>query len=173
MPRIQMDPQVSDLGSPSRHTNGCEDRRPCRLALVVLLSLLTTGCFSHVPLENLTPGRGDRVRAHLTSETAREISRRVGHPITTIEGRILFADVDSLRISAGWRGLYAGTPFEPRRDTLAFATGEILHLERRELSRSRSAVVALGIAALIVAMFQWLDLGGSTEGTPVPGPPEV
>lgn len=168
-----MEHQRPRLGSWDHCRGGRAHRFWGRGTLVVLICLPAAGCFSHRPIESHGSAPGDRVRAHLASETALETGRRIGRPISTVEGRILFADQDSLRVDVGWRGLYAGTAFEDRRDTLTFRHRQILYLERRELSRERSAIVGLGVVAFVVAVFQWLDLGGGVEGSPAPGPPEV
>ena len=126
--------------------------------------MFLASCFSYQPLIETAPTPGDRVRVRLSVSAASQLSDWVGQPIRSVEGTVLYANPDSLRLDVGWGALFAGTRFEGRRDTLTFAERDILGIDRRELSKGRTALVGAGAVAAVVALFRGIRGGGTGTG---------
>lgn len=109
----------------------------------------------------------------LSSEAANEVSRLVNSPVVSVSGTVMAVQRDSLTLNASWGAIFAGTRFAARRDTLTFERTELLQVERRELSRGRSAVVVGALAAIAVALFRTFGGGGDPSSIPEPGNPPV
>ncbi len=136
------------------------------LALVVALS----GCFGYVPVLDGDPEPDANVRLRLSSQASAEISAQAGQSIRSVEGTLLQTTPDSLVVDVHWGAIYAGTPFEGRRDTLSFARSDVVEVDRREISRLRTGFVVGGLAAAAVLILRSFTGGGGESGTPGPGP---
>lgn len=138
------------------------------LAMVVL-----SGCHSYRPMLESDPVPGDRVRVRLSSEAASDVSRLVNSPVASVSGTVMAVQTDSLTLNASWGAIFAGTRFAARRDTLTFERTDLLQIERRELSRGRSAVVLGALAAMAIALYRTFGGGGDPSSLPEPGNPPV
>lgn len=139
--------------------------RPVVLGAVVPLGLLVlSACYTYAPLVGENPGLGDDVRVRLSQAEAVRVSDMTGRPIRTLEGRVFRVASDSLTLDVGWGAVYAGTPFAGRRDTLSFHERDLLELDRKELSRGRTALLGVGLVAAIVMIVTSVTGGGSGDG---------
>lgn len=125
------------------------------------LGLLLAGCFGYVPVTGDDPTPGSSVRLRLSNPAAVELSDRVGHVVRSVEGPLVGATADSLAVDVGWRALYAGTVFEGRRDTLSFHRTEVLEMDERKLSRTRTGLLGAGFIAAAILVIRSLSGGGS------------
>lgn len=143
-----------------------DDRRRLLLrgavALVGLLAL--SACYSYVPMVGETPAPGEDVRVRLSQTRSVELSERTGHPIRSLEGKVFRVAPDTLVLDVGWGSIYEGTLLAGRRDTLAFHQPDLLEVDRRELSRGRTALLGAGLAAAVVLIVRGLSGGGSGDG---------
>lgn len=148
-------------------------RRPRSAPLLLVLLLALAGCYTYQPVGGVVPAPGERIRLDLSDEGSARISRRIGYPIQRLEGRVIEAEPSSLLLGVSWGGIYAGTPFEDRRDTLSFRESDYFRLERRRLNVARTGAFGLGVVAVLAIVYQWLDIGESSTNGPVIPPPEV
>lgn len=141
-----------------------------RTGLALLFLTALGGCYSYQAVlgDDLRPG--DPVRLRLASEPAQRLSAQVGSAVRSVEGPLLRATSDSLRLSVGWGAYYAGTMFEGRQDTLQFHRSEVLEIDRREFSRVRTGVVVAALTTAIVVLFKAIDLGGQAGDDPPTDP---
>lgn len=139
-----------------------------RTGLALFLLVTVAGCYSYIPVigEDLTAG--DEVRLRLSAAASLEVSERVGQPIRSLEGPLLRETPDSLRVDVGWGAIYAGTVFEGRRDTLQFHRSQVLEVDRKQFSRSRTGLAIGAATAAIVAIV--IQVRGGRGGQPRPGP---
>lgn len=135
----------------------------------ILLLATAAACHSYRPMIDEAPAPGDDVRIQVASETAAQLTERVGQPVRRVRGTVLDSGPgEGLTVDVGWGALYAGTPLEGRRDTITFRPDEVLEVDRRELSRLRTGLLGAGAMAAVVAIFR----GFQGEATPGPGPTE-
>lgn len=144
------------------HGGAARLARAGAMSALALAGLLA--CYSYRPLVGELPAPGDEVRVRMSMETAAAVSARVGHPLRSVQGTVLSANPDSLRLDVGWGALFAGTPFFGRRDTLSFSERDILELDRREFSRGRTALLGAGAIAVIAAVIRGFQSGGGNNG---------
>lgn len=139
------------------------------LLLLLALGLGAGGCYSYQPLIGVDPAPTEEVRVRLADAAATQLSQRVGVPLRSVEGTVLQVPTDTLFLDVGWGSLYTGTVFEGRRDTLSFHRAQILELDRREFSRSRTALVAGAVVGAVVWIIQAVSGSGGTSGGPGDG----
>ncbi len=141
-------------------------------ALFVVLGLGLSACHSYVPLVGVGPSPGDALRLRLSNAKSVEISERVGSPLRSVEGTLVRVRGDSLEVDISWGAVFVGTVFEGRRDTLSFRSPDILELDRREFSRTRTGLLLGSIAAVIVMIVRSISGGGDPgqPGDPDPNP---
>jgi hypothetical protein len=142
-----------------------------RAGLALVLVGWMTGCYTFVPLVGQDPAPGEEVRLRLAAPAAQELSERMGVPVRSVEGPLVGIGPDSLVVNAGWGALYSGTVFEGRRDTLQFHRSQVLEVDRKELSRTRSAIVGAALIAGAVLLFRAVA-GRGDPGDPGGGIPE-
>lgn len=135
------------------------------LAFVVALS----GCFGYVPVVEGDPEPDAEVRLRLSNQAAAEISAQTGRTVRSVEGTLLRTTSDSLVVDVHWGAIYAGTPFEGRRDTLGFARSDVVEVDRREISRLRTGLVGGGLVVAALLILRSFTGGGGDSGTPGPG----
>jgi hypothetical protein len=136
------------------------------LALLFLACVgVLAGCYAYVPVVGEDPAPGDDVRFRLAAPAAGELSDRVGRPIRAVEGPLIGLTPDSLRLDVGWGAIYAGTVFEGRRDTLQFHRSQVLEVDRKEFSRTRTGILAAAFGAVVVLVIRAISGGGQGEPT--------
>jgi len=132
---------------------------------LVLFGLPTlAACYTYVPVVGETPSPGEQLRVRLSQEQTIRLSEMTGQTIRTLDGRLFRAEPDSLILDVGWGAIYAGTMFEGRRDTLAFHVQDLVEVDRRELSRGRTALVSAGLVAAMVMIVTSIRGGADTGG---------
>jgi len=146
-----------------------------RRALLLLAVLATgQGCYSYhaAELPSLVPP--EEIRVELEQAEFRRVApgaSMVGPP--RVEGRFSRLAQDSLVVSVWIGDAYRGTPFESTYQDISIPLAEILRVENRKLSRSRTALVAAGAVTLIAVLIDgigFVDIfgGGGDDGPPVP-----
>lgn len=161
-------------------------RRPRSRATIAsgLLALFVfSGCYTFTPVPTPAPDEppvGDHVRVWLAAPAAQRLSDRMGQSIRRVEGTVLLpppvdgsTNPETLRLEVGWGAIYAGTALEGRRDTLTLGGADLLQIEQREISWTRSALVGLAgtvLAVLLLGAFTGGDSGGGPPGDD-PNPP--
>ncbi len=138
--------------------------------VLVLLVFGLAGCFSYQPVLDGNPEPDAEVRLRLSAPAAVTVSERTGRSIRSVEGTLLAATTDSLTVEVRWGAVYAGTPFEGRRDVLAFHRSEVLEIDRREFSRTRTGIVVTGLAGAALLILRSFLGGGGDAGGVGPGP---
>lgn len=144
--------------------------------LVLLAGMLTSqGCYMYRAAAVTELERGEEVRVTLSEQASR--AALPGAPgARRVEGRFTEATPDSLTISVWIGAAYRGTPFESTYQQVALPRLEVVAVEDRQLSKSRTGLIALGVAAIIVTMVDRLGIypifTGDGSGD-LPTPPEL
>lgn len=128
------------------------------------------GCYSNIPIEPATAPRGEEVVVHFDVATSDRLTLEAGYPVRSLQARVEDAGADSLHVSV-WAGQrFRGTVIEDWRRAYAFALSEVVMVERRELNRTRTALLGLGIVAGIIFAVDRALVGSASTG-PDPGDP--
>jgi len=144
--------------------------RKLRAVLLAFLIPLA-GCLSYTPIGTTTPARGAEVEA-----TTAPLDARVGeitvHGVTRVDGRVAFADSDSLVIVARRFVSETGTEYRSIGDAVAIQRVQLVSMKQRGLSAWKTGL-AIGltgaaVAAVIAGVGPLSGFGGS--GRPKPQP---
>jgi hypothetical protein len=144
-------------------------------SFAVLILLALSGCVSYTPLLGDPPAPGQEVRLELTPEARFRMVGLLGRDIARLEGRMLgrSAAGDSLQVMV--LGPQVGaTRTQPARIPVNLHPSEIVGVDRKQLSKSRTALAATALTALAVTLYRSIvrgggKFGGEEEG---PAPPE-
>lgn len=119
-----------------------------KAGLVLTAAAFTSaGCYSSVPMASYPPGPGTDVVARLTMEGQKELAHLVGPRVVSIEGRVLSADADTLRLRVSATNSITEDVSFWKGEPLSIARPFVALLEKRTLSPVRTA----GIAGILVA----------------------
>ena len=151
-------------------------RKAARARAVAVFSIAigSAGCHKYVPVQVATVDPQEDVRILVTESAAARLSRDLGLYTTSLEGRLRQEEHDSVSISVPVTRIYRGRQMESGWQTLFLGRGEVVRVDRRELSRARTVAAGVGavaVFALIVnTVVQWVDPNPSTEEPPPPPP---
>ncbi|MGH7505002.1 MAG: hypothetical protein ACRELX_05110, partial [Longimicrobiales bacterium] len=107
------------------------------------------GCYRYTPAELPDVEPDAEVRVTLNDEGSNSVlpgSYAVGEQ--RVEGRLSGFSEDSLVISVWIGEAYRGTPFESTYQRVAIAREDVVSVEDRQLSKPRTALVAVGVVAV-------------------------
>lgn len=145
--------------------------RPLRFA--TLAFCLLAACYVYVPVESPAPEVGERVRVLIQADAARRISAEAGRPIRALEGLLVESGEDTVRVSELVARTPQGMPLQEFRQILSVASSEVIEYQRSQLSRRRTALVGLGVAALLGYAIFRLTSEGSSPGEEQDGFPDA
>lgn len=128
--------------------------------------IVLPACFRYVPLDAGMVQPGEDVRLVVSYDAQQGSSNRTALPAQSVEGQLVRAGDDSVAVSV-WIGRdYRGTPFESTYQTFTVPRRDVLRIERRQLSKWRTGLVAVGAAVGIAVL---VDRMGLIED---PNPPD-
>lgn len=139
---------------------------------VIVCSLLfLSACYTYTPATDVMPGRQAAIRARLSEPSSFTVGTVSLHAIHLVEGEVVRWDDEHLILSATWLQSTADQGFSGEGQTLVVPRDRIAVVERKNLSKLRTAgVVGLGtVAGLLVRMA--LPGGGSGGSSGSGGPP--
>jgi hypothetical protein len=154
-----------------------ERPRPTLYSLLVCAGMMMSqGCFTYRATSVPALEPGEEVRVTLSEQGSRVVlpgaleARRV-------EGRFTESTTDTLTISVWIGAAYRGTPFESTYQRVDLSRLEVLAVENRQLSKTRTGLLVAGVAAIIVTMIDQLGIypifsGDGTGGLPTPPEPD-
>ena len=142
-----------------------------RTMLFVLL-LPLTACLTYKSIGDVTPARGTEVVATVAPRDAR-IGELTVHGVTRVEGRVAFADADSL-IVAGSRFIsQTGAEYRSIGDLLTISRSEVLDLKQKRISAWKTALAFGASCAAVAAIIAGVGplSGFGSGGGKQPPPP--
>lgn len=145
------------------------------LAALLFLVPQVAGCYSHRPIEG-NPGSGTTVVLEVNDRGRVELADRVGASVERIQGTLqsvtdggYLMRVQSVRYLNGQVNQWSG-------EEITVPASYVSRARQQVFSRTRTALLAAGIGAALVALVLSLDLvgGGATPGDDPkrPAPPE-
>jgi hypothetical protein len=128
---------------------------------VPTVTLVLAACFGYTPV-NSAPSPGADVRIRLTDQGTTELARYLGPRVVRVDGRVVGHDANHLRVSVQSVQTVDGAN-QPWRGEQAvdFPAATYSNIERREFKRSRTTLIAGGLAvAMAVIGYQAVQNGG-------------
>lgn len=137
------------------------------LALLLAIAALSLGgCYAYSPVGVEAVSPGENVRARLTIEATESLPATVQGEGRSLEGQLLERDDSGLTLfvptAVRQRGFYS----ESLHERVRLGTSDVVELERRELDRPRTYLVA-GVAATVVGAIAVQVLSGKTGGNTI------
>ncbi len=127
--------------------------------------IILAGCFTYIPTEVSAVPDGERVRVHVTREGQLDLPEVIDPLGPTVRGTLVRRAED---------GIFLRVPVAIRRDgflqsdlgqNVAIPFREIVQIERRALSRSRTGLMVAGTAG-VAAVIVFVIIDGSRGGDP-------
>lgn len=140
------------------------------LASVLLATVPTSGCYRYVPAAGAPPAPGRTVRVSLTPAAQGSLAPMIGTGVVALEGDVVGATPDGLTLRVARLLTGARVPVAWTGGPVAVPTGAVATLERRELSRGRTALLVGGVALGALLLGAAVGSAASDGGGPNPGP---
>lgn len=133
-------------------------------------------CYKSVPLETSTPPIGETVSFIISDQGRVSLGERMGPGLARIDGRMMGTEGDQYVIDVfrtaqigGGTSLWAG-------ETMRLDRAFVARLEGRQLSKTRTWLVATAVTAVVVGFIASKGLtglfGGDDNGPPEEPPPQ-
>ena len=146
-----------------------------RAVAVFSIAMGSGGCHKYVPVQVATVDPQEDVRIVVTESAAARLSQDLGLYTTSLQGRLRQEPPDSVSIAVPVTRVYQGRLVDSGRQVLFLGRSEVVRVDRRELSRTRTVAVGVGAVAvfglIVNSVVQWLDPNPSGEEPPPPPPP--
>ena len=132
-----------------------------------ILGLITglSGCFGYRQLGTAAPARGLEIAASVSAPLEVRIGDITVHDVTFAQGRVAYADGDSLVISGTRFVSAAGMEYASLGSLLTIPRGRVLELRERRVSTWKTALaLGAGGAAIAAIVMSVGPLSGSSGG---------
>lgn len=129
-------------------------------------------CYRHVPLETPTPPVGETLVFEITDRGRVGLGDRLGPRVDEIEGRLVRAEGDEFVINVFRIGAVDGTRSRWSGEQISLDRDYVGRVSARELSKTRTWLLAAGVTTAVVALIATQSLTGLFDDTdPEPEPP--
>jgi hypothetical protein len=134
--------------------------------------LVAQGCYSYVPLETETPPLGETVALQITDRGRVGLADRFGAGLVRVEGKVTKVDTADVVLNVFRVSQVGGTGSRWSGESVRLDRGFVGSVQKRELSRPRSWLLAGGITVGVVAFIASNRLLGLFSGDPADKPPD-
>ena len=128
------------------------------IAILVLFAFTLAGCYRSVPIAQPTIAPQTRVKLELTDRGSLELGPRIGNIIASVEGTVVESNDSTLTLALTLATDRRGIEATWRGEVVQFPRDYVARVSERKISKSRSWLLAAGIAAGALAA---AGLGGS------------
>ena len=136
-----------------------------RIASLLTVSVLLSGCFQYVPVQPVMPEPGTTIRAHLTDSASAMLAPTVGPGIGALEGRLLRRDEGGIEMAVSSARFRFGGGSQTRYgEPLTVPQFGIAAVEERKLSLGRTALLAGGVVLGALGFVIAVDAAGGDGG---------
>lgn len=132
----------------------------------VLIAASLTGCYSYTPVGVEAVAPGESVRARITPEATGKLPETIAADEWRVEGEFLERDGGGFTLFVPTTVVRQGFFEQDLHERVRLSPGDVIELERRELDRSRTYVMA-GVAAAAVVGIVVKTLTGKTGGNTI------
>jgi hypothetical protein len=122
-----------------------------------MMSWTLAGCYTFRPVDPFEAIPGEEIRLVLNESALPGLAPSALLGETSVQGDLVGVSDDSISVSIWIGQAYRGTPFEAAHQDYAFPRTEVIRLERRRLSRTRTALTTVGVLAGIYILIDRLD----------------
>lgn len=145
-------------------------RRLTALLCVVLLAV-QAGCYSYLPIQETAPAAGQPVAIILNDEGRQLVRDRLGELIEQVEGTLLSASGTAITMSVTSTLSLRGTQSTWAGEQVEIPNEGIRGFRERQLSKSRTVFLTIGIIVGVAALISSLTLAVGGNGKPDDGNP--
>lgn len=142
---------------------------------LLMAAIVTSGCYRYVPISAEAVAPKDEVRIRVTRDAAARLSRDLGTFSTELDGQFTREGPDSVSLGVTIDRQYRGTTVGTATQLLYLGRSEVIEVEKRELSRGRTVLVAagtvVGFGLLAAGITQLVDPNGPPDDRTVQPPP--
>lgn len=162
---------AAGAGSGASPTPSFRGRRG--ISVLLLLTLLLSGCYTSRPIATPVPVPGTRITAGLTQGGAAEVAALIGPHARSVEGVVVGVvgerewQLSMIRVEqTDGQGVFWN------REVVTLPASAFHDVRERQLDRRRSVILAGGIVGAALLLGQLFGaIGGSGEDGSVPPPP--
>ena len=147
-------------------------RATCRVAATAAAAMLVGGCYVYHPAAVTEVRPDSRVRLTVSAQQAAELETALRDTRRTFTATYLGRDDGQLFFAVPLLNPAPGTATRSVHNRIAVPSGEVTGLERRALSRWRTAA-AVGAGALALGFAGWEAFGGGRNERTEDKPPDV
>ena len=127
--------------------------------------IFLTACLGYAPLGPTTPARGAEIAASVSAPLDVRIGEITVHDVTLAQGRVTYADAESLVIAGTRFVSAAGTEYASLGSTVTIPRNQIGDLKQRRVSAWKTALaLGAGGAAIVAIIVSVGPLAGSSSG---------
>lgn len=142
-----------------------------RASAALVVSLVASACYATFPVQPETVPPGEEVVIHLSPEASQRTSMEAGYNVRTMSGRLAWVEEDSLSLSVFAGRRVQGMAVDNTRAVYNFSRPDVVLMERRELHRERTLLLAGGIVGAVVFTVLQARSSGGTGPNPIGEPP--
>ena len=135
--------------------------------------LVLSACYKYVPVESTTVPVGETVAFEITDRGRVGLGDRLGSGVREIQGQLVRPDGDELIINVFRVIQLNGTSSQWSGETVRLDRDYVGRVKARELSKSRTWLLAAGVTATVVWVITSRTLSGlfNDEEPPIEPPP--
>ncbi|MGH7459531.1 MAG: hypothetical protein ACREMA_00705 [Longimicrobiales bacterium] len=145
------------------------------LGALLLATTIGSGCYHYVPIEAQSAQADEEVRVRVTDSAAVRLVKEFGGYTGLLEGQLADGPSDSLALSIMIGRAYRGVSLDQMRQTLYLGRTEVVQVQRRQLSRGRTALTTAGVLVVFGVFVKSVVLQGDPnpidDSNPPPPPP--
>ncbi|MGH7568127.1 MAG: hypothetical protein ACREL9_04015 [Gemmatimonadales bacterium] len=140
--------------------------------LIPVGMLLCAGCYGYHGVGSVAPAENTDVRVDFVSPRDVTLQDVTVHGITTIQGRLLYANTDSVAVAVTRLWGQEGRTYEAERIGVSLPASGVAALRQKRLSPARSGLAMIAGSAAIVGMIlgvgELVGSGGTQGPKPLP-----
>ena len=142
-----------------------------RRVVAGLLSGLGAACYTYTPVISTTPELATHVTVVLNDYGRLEASRQIGPHADRVEGSVVSTSDTGYSLAVSGVKSISGNWVKWTGETVSLRRDHVASVTQRELSKPRTAIFAVGVAAAVTAVIVGFELFGfgSDEIDTVPG----
>lgn len=142
---------------------------PISLRLFFLVPLLA-GCYVYKPVGTSVPPAGHELRLTLTDAGTATLAPQLGPSVVAVGGKLIEDSSEAYVLSVVETRKRNGVEMSWLGEQVSIAKSVVATVQRREFSRTRTALVTIGTIAGIFAAREAFWGPGGVFGGPKPGP---
>jgi hypothetical protein len=126
---------------------------------------LLSACYTYQPVEGPVPRTGVRVSADLTRDGTAAVVPLLGADVAEVEGTVVAASADTLRLSLASVTTSHGIPTSWRGEEVLLPRTGLTGLAERRISRGGTVLLGAGVLGGLYLLYRMLGGPGVFEGT--------